>query len=103
MAAGDIFSDTEALLAPLAVVSIQPAAGTQVCITHFWAETTNVQFAGGGTAFTYFGDAGGNSQFANHMASGNPMKILITNSEYINLVNVNAGNTYRYGYCGMEI
>lgn len=103
MAAGDIFADTEATVAPSSLVSIRPAVGVQVCITHFWAGTTAVHFAGGGTDYTYFGDAGGNTAFANNMGSGTPLKLFITNSEYINLLNTHAGDTQRYGYTGIEL
>ena len=103
MASGDVFSDTEISMAPLALVTIQPAAGVQVIITHTFANNTAVHFCGGGTTLSYFGDAGGNSQFWNHMASGAPMKLLLTNSETISLVNSSGSTTFRAGYTGMEL
>jgi len=103
MASGDVFSDTEISMGALALLTIQPAAGVQIIITHTFANSTNIHFCGGGTTLSYLGDAGGNTQFWSHMASGAPMKLLLTNTETISLVNSSTGTTFRAGYTGMEL
>lgn len=103
MASGDVFSDTVITMAPLALVTIQPAASVQVCITQTFANDTQIQFCGGGSTASYFGDAGGNSLHWNHMGSGTALKLLLTNTETISLLNTSGGTTLEAGYTGMEL
>ena len=70
-------------------------------LTNTFAYTTNIQFCGGGTSLTYFGDAGGGSYHWSQLGSGN-IKLLLTNDEYVNILNPDAV-AQRYGYTGMEI
>jgi hypothetical protein len=103
LASGDVFSDTEITVAAGAYMTIQPAAGVQVIITHTFANGTDFQFQTNSTGTTnYFGDAGGNSQFWNHMGSGVPLKLLLTNAETISAKNTGVGTIYA-GYTGMEL
>ena len=103
MASGDIFSDTEISVAVGAYMTIQPAAGVQVIITHTWSNSTDFQLQTSSTGTTsYFPDAGGNSQFWNHMGSGTPLKLLLTNTETISAKNV-GGAAITAAYTGMEI
>ena len=103
MSSGDVFSDTEITVVSGAYITIQPAAGVQVIITHTFANSTDFQFQTNSTGGTnYFGDAGGASQFWNNMGSGVPLKLLLTNAETISAKNTGGGNITA-GYTGMEL
>ena len=101
MASGDVFSETDGSILAGTLVAIRPAAGVQVIITSAFSSHSTVQFYGGSTVVSYFPAAGGSTLSWNHLASGNELKLLLTNAEYINLYNAGANATY--GYTGMEI
>ena len=103
MASGDVFSETNGTIAASGTVSIRPAVGVQVVITNGFAETSNVFAAFSTGEPLYFGNAGNTSSLHwQQFASGN-MKMMLTNDEYINLYNNDAGQPLQYGYTGMEI
>ena len=103
MASGDVFSDTEIVVSSNSYITIQPAVGVQVVITHTFADSTDFQFQTNSTGTTnFFGDAGGASHFWSHMGSGVPLKLLLTNAETISAKNTSGANITA-GYTGMEL
>tara|TARA_R110002051_G_scaffold3343_2_gene18104 strand:- start:394 stop:705 length:312 start_codon:yes stop_codon:yes gene_type:complete len=103
MASGDVFSDTSLSIGPTALIAIQPAAGVQVCITHTFAPSGSVHFCGGGSTATSIGTSSGATVDWHAMCSGVSMKLLLSNTEFINVLNIHAADTYIIGYTGMEL